>query len=179
MKLFTNSSQTRFFKTENHVKNLQAIEVNSVADVIERYNLCNPLVLVDALQLYSNDLDQLKTMKPTHEVDSITFDFLKDLSYAEITKQILDVCDDVSQRMIINDLKDAWLYDHESGNDFDVITLRPTDNEHIAITFRHDIDEITYQVVANEQVVNDEFMKNKDYVDSIKKGLLTGRKTGS
>lgn len=152
MKLFTNRAQTRFFNTDNHVKNLEEIEVNSVADVIEKYAICNPLVLVDVLQLYSNDLDQLKTMKPNHEVDSIIFDFLKDLSYAQIVKQILDVHNTPSQRVIINDLKDAWIYDHEAGDDSDTITLRPSDDEHIVIIFDAHADEISYQVAANQWV---------------------------
>ena len=146
MQLFTNNTRTRFFTTDNHVKNLELIEVSSVLDVVEQYSICDPLVLVDILQLYTNDLDQLKTMKSNHEVDSIVFDFLKDLSYAEITKQILDIYDYPSQLSIIEAIESEWLCDTSYQADIDTLALKPTDGSRITVTINHETDEITYAV---------------------------------
>lgn len=146
MQLFTNNTRTRFFTTDNHVKNLELIEVSSVLDVVEQYSICDPLVLVDILQLYTNDLDQLKTMKSNHEVDSIVFDFLKDLSYAEITKQILDIYDYPSQLSIIEAIESEWLCDTSYQADIDTLALKPTDGSRITVTINHETDEMTYEV---------------------------------
>lgn len=146
MQLLTNNTRTRFFTTDNHVKNLKPIDVSSVLDVVEQYSICDPLVLVDILQLYTNDLDQLKTMKPNHEVDSVVFDFLKDLSYAEITKQILDIYDYPSQLSIIEAIESEWLCDTSYRADIDTLALKPTDGSRITVTINHETDEMTYEV---------------------------------
>ena len=146
MQLFTNNTRTRFFTTDNHVKNLERINVSSVFDAVEQYSISNPLVLVDILQLYTNDLDQLKIMKPNHEVDSVIFDFLKDLSYAEITKQILDIYDYPSQLSIIEAIKSEWLCDTSYKADVDTLTLKPTDGSRITVIINHETNEMTYAV---------------------------------
>ena len=148
MQLFTNSTRTRFFTTDNHVKNLEQIDVSSVLDVVEKYSICDPLVLIDLLQLYTNDLDQLKVIKPNHEVDSFAFDFLKDMSYAEITKQILDVYDFPSQLSIIEAIMEEWIHGSSYQADIDSIVLNPSDDSVINITINHETNEITYDVSA-------------------------------
>lgn len=147
MQIFTNNTRSRFFSTDNHVKNLEQINVSSVCDVVEKYSICDPLVLLDILQLYTNDLDQLKVMKPNHEVDSFTFDFLKDLSYAEITKQILDVYDYSSQQSIIEAIMKEWAHGSSYQADIDSIILNPSDDSALDITINYETCEITYKVV--------------------------------
>lgn len=149
MKLFTNASKTRFFTTENHVKNLHEIEVNSIHDAVSVYCICSPLVFLDIKQLYANDLDQVKEIPANHEIDSINFGFSKDLSYAEIIGQILDIYDYDGQISFIFEVtKDLRSKDKTIDGDTEEMTIMPSDRSVIVIKVDHFTKELSYTVKA-------------------------------
>lgn len=97
MELFTNDKETRFFLTDNHVKNLHKIEINNVADALTS-GVCGIGVLLRYQYLKVDDLDELIVCN--HENDdgsdayaegTFHFDFLEWLSFADITQQGLTV----------------------------------------------------------------------------------------
>ena len=148
MKLFTNVSKTRFFTTENHVKNLSEINVDSIHKVISDYAICSPLVFLDINQVYTNDLDQLKEIPANHEVESITFDFSKELCYAEIIGQSLDIYDYDGQMSFIFEVICKFPSDikTEDNDDIEVMTIKPSDGSVITLNIDHYDKEISYKV---------------------------------
>ena len=91
MQLFTNAKETRFFLTDDHVKNLHTIEVDSVADVINK-NVVSIAALLRHCLVFIDDLDELventtaQENGNAHLPDSnhFSFDFLEELTYAEV-----------------------------------------------------------------------------------------------
>jgi hypothetical protein len=150
MKLFTNAAKTRFFTTENQVKNLHEIEVNSIHEAVADYGICSPLVFLDINQLYANDLDQVKEKPAHHEVDSIDLGFGKDLSYAEIIGQALDIYDYDGQLDFIFEVVFKFgSEDKTNDDDTEVMTITPSDNSVIVINMDHFTKEISYTVGTN------------------------------
>lgn len=93
MQLFTNATETRFFLTENHVKNLHTIEIDSVTDALSK-GVCElPLMLM--YQYFKvDDLDELIVSNherddgsDANEPNTFHFDFLKWRSYSEIVEE--------------------------------------------------------------------------------------------
>lgn len=91
MQLFTNAKETRFFLTDDHVKNLHTIEVNNIADVINKKVvsmaalLRHCLVFIDDLdELVENTIAQENESAHLPDKDHFSFDFLEELTYAEV-----------------------------------------------------------------------------------------------
>lgn len=97
MQIFTNKTQTRFFSTDNHVKNLQLIDINSVSDLLSK-GVCSALVPLRFQYLKVDDLDELiatdhkkKDGSDAHEPDTFHFDFLRWMSFADIVEEAMTV----------------------------------------------------------------------------------------
>ena len=97
MQLFTNTKETRFFLTDDHVKNLHTIEVNSIADVINK----NVVSIAALLRYQFIDIDDLDELVETTDMQEdefahlsdkkrLTFDFLEELSYAEVVIEAIE-----------------------------------------------------------------------------------------
>ena len=116
----------RYFSSENHVKNLEKVEISCIADMTERHSICDIRILLGYHCLYIDDLDEILIA----EADCVqfygvfTFPFLKELSYAEIVTQALNALNSVDKREFLYELRDlvAW----EDGIDSDVIDSKST-----------------------------------------------------
>ena len=60
MKVYANKAETRFFKTDDHLKNLHAIEMNSVKGLIKDYGFCTHRALLCGNALVVTDFDEIK-----------------------------------------------------------------------------------------------------------------------
>ena len=97
MQLFTNAKETRFFLTDDHVKNLHAIEVNSVADIVSKNIvsvaalLRHYLVIIDDIdELVENTAEQENKILDLPDPVNFRFDFVSELSYAEIVIEAIN-----------------------------------------------------------------------------------------
>lgn len=91
MQLFANSKETRFFLTDDHVKNLHTIQVASISDVLSK-----GVASIAALLRYQFiDIDDIDELVETTDMQAdefahlsnkkrLTFDFLEHLSFAEV-----------------------------------------------------------------------------------------------
>lgn len=62
MKVYTNQTETVFFKTDDHVKNLHEIEINSIKDFVHRYSI-DEMILLDVKDWMICRFDELKPGK--------------------------------------------------------------------------------------------------------------------
>lgn len=110
MYLFANEEETKFFINNHFGLGLHRIEVNSVSDVLVKYKICKGLALLDYHWLTGGYSVPLRvTGEP--KTEPFKFDFLKNVSYAEITKQILDTLDFTAQLVLINKLTQSEVCD--------------------------------------------------------------------
>lgn len=97
MKIFTNATENRFFATDNHVKNLHQIEIDSVTDLLSK-GVCGISVPLLYQLIKVDDLDELIVSNHTTDdgsdldaPDTFNFDFLKYMTYAEIVAEALTI----------------------------------------------------------------------------------------
>lgn len=145
MKLFTNTTKTRLFATDNHVKNLEAIEITGVAQATENWghSVFNLKTLLDQNYLATDDLDQLIVipvasmgLEPVEPPsDTLTIDFTGELTYAQIAAEVLGVYDYYGKTDVIDELKSLWRYqdDYRGDNQSYVFTASDGSQLHIEI----------------------------------------------
>lgn len=109
MKLYTTESNTRLFAHNERVSGLKEIRVDDIKTaVLEHGEVFTLEVLIDMRPIVVDELGELKIMGSDYPDDSLTIDFTKELSYAEIAKQMLDCYEYESQVSIINELGTHW-----------------------------------------------------------------------
>jgi len=121
MKLFTDITETSFFKTDNHIKNLHAIEINSIEEFVFKYSL-DPMVLLGAKELSVQRFDELVSVSSNNEpgLDAcyMQIDFVSDM-------KLLDILVEISKYVRIDsdfmtDLKESCVFssiEHDYIND--------------------------------------------------------------
>lgn len=92
MILFTNSTNSRFFINDDHVKNLHTIEVNSVADLLNN-KVCEISYLLKYTLMKIDELSEIVVLDDGGNAlveNAYNFPFLEYLTYAEIVEQAVD-----------------------------------------------------------------------------------------
>ena len=147
MKIFTNASKTRLFATDNQVKNLEPIEITSVAQATEDWG--HPVfsleTLLDQNYLTTDDLDQLivipvasMSLEPVEPpCDTLTIDFTHELTYAQIAAEVLDVYDYDGKESVIGELKALWRYKDDYSGDEQSYVFTASDNSQLCIEIDH------------------------------------------
>lgn len=147
MKLFTNTTKRRLFATDNHVKNLEAIEITSVAQATENWghSIFNLETLLDQNYLATDDLDQLIVipvasmgLEPVEPPsDTLTIDFTGELTYAQIAAEVLGVYGYYGKIVVIDELKSLWHYQDDYRGDTQSYVFTASDNSQLHIEIDH------------------------------------------
>lgn len=147
MKLFTNATKTRLFATDSQVKNLEAIEITSVAQATEDWghSVFNLETLLDQNYLTTDDLDQLiatpvtsMSLEPVEpSCDTLTIDFTSELTYAQIAAEALDVYGYYGKAGVIGELKALWHYKDDYRGDEQSYVFTASDNSQLYIEIDH------------------------------------------
>lgn len=147
MKLFTNISKTRLFATDSQVKNLEPVEITSVAQATENWghSVFNLETLLDQNYLTTDDLDQLivipvasMSLEPVEPPsDTLTIDFTSELTYAQIAAEVLDVYGYYGKAGVIGELKSLWHYKDDYRGDAQSYVFTASDNSQLHIEIDH------------------------------------------
>lgn len=110
MKLFTNRSHTRFFANDDHVRGLKAIEVNDVYDLVIKQPIHTVGSLFGKKDMVVDEFGELVMRQVDHEYGNdelFYFDFLSNLSEAEIAQRVLNVQESTDKISVMRALKTA------------------------------------------------------------------------
>ena len=155
MRLFTNNTQTRYFTTDQYFSNLQAIEVSSIEDAISSYTLCDPMVFIGHYNLYANKHGELYTQKHRDSSNkAIVFDFMEELTEAEIAHQVIASLDFDGAETFINKVKKVWQCRWVNVNvvvdNVETVQFDTYDSSQILVEINHDEEIITTHVVSSK-----------------------------
>ena len=92
MIILTNSSETRFFLNDDHVKNLHEIEVNSIADLLNK-KVCKVSHLLKQQSLQVDELGEIVTLDYEGldiPPNGFEFPFMYQFSFAEVVEQSIN-----------------------------------------------------------------------------------------
>jgi hypothetical protein len=126
MKVFTDATETSFFKTDNHLKNLHEIEINSIEDFVFRYSLDSDILLGIKCWMV-NRFDELLPGLPYTDLSDepelygewLEIDFVKGMSYLdclfEISKyeSIVDSMEKYQKSGIFESVEQEWINDND------------------------------------------------------------------
>lgn len=96
MKIFTDQTECFFFSTDNHLKNLKPIEINSIEDFVKKYSL-DSMVLLGVKSLMVSRFDELIASElqldssfdePELVGEVLEVDFIKTMSNVAILNEI-------------------------------------------------------------------------------------------
>jgi len=95
MKVFTDQIGTSFFKTDNYIKNLRAIEINSIKEFVSDYAL-DPYILLGVKDWMVGRFDELQSGLPQLDLSDepslhgnwLDIDFVKDFNQIDILCEI-------------------------------------------------------------------------------------------
>ena len=148
MKIFTDKIETSFFKTDEYVKNLHAIEVNSIEEFIN-YSL-DPAILLGIESLMVGRFDELATGNPVLDSSDepelhgewIDIDFIADMKLLdilhEITKFSVIDFESLSESELFS-VVESWINDDEDQ----VFTISTQgDARQLRIILRGNSDEL-------------------------------------
>ena len=125
MKIFTDKIETSFFKTDNYVKGLHAIEINSIVDFVLKYSF-DPMILLGVNSLMVTRFDELVSGNPVVDNSDepelhgewVDIDFVADMNTLDILQEITeiaDVDDDFLKALksagVISGLDTSWVDD--------------------------------------------------------------------
>jgi len=154
MKIFTDKIETSFFKTDEYVKNLHAIEVNSIEEFIN-YSL-DPAILLGIESLMVGRFDELATGNPVLDSSDepelhgewIDIDFIADMKLLdilhEITKFSVIDFESLSESELFS-VVESWINDDEDQ----VFTISTQDDvRQLRIILRGNSDELDCDFIA-------------------------------
>ena len=157
MYLFTDETETKFFINNHLGLGLHRIEVTTVSDILHKYKICKPFALLGCHWLTGGYFSPLRvTGEPKSQ--PFKFDFLRDLSYAEITSQILDTLSFDEQASLIRRLSKSEACDCVSESDTETLIdkdlLWSNYSKALAVTINRKEQTMSYQVVDNANLTN-------------------------
>jgi len=151
MKVFTDKMETSFFNTNNYIKNLHSIEINSIKDFVYKYSI-DPLVLLGSKEWMITRFDELKsgnTIIDTSDEPEILgkcleVDFIAEMKtfdiFCEISKYV-NIDDDFVAELrkcgVVTEIKQDWINDDE--------------DEKFEITVQDDTRKMTVIIDCNDQ----------------------------
>lgn len=107
MKIFADATETSFFNTDDHVKNLHEIEINSIEDFVFKHALDSDILLGIKCWMV-NRFDELLPGYPSLDTsdepelhgECIEIDFVAGMRYLDILLEIAKF-EDISRSMIV------------------------------------------------------------------------------
>jgi len=156
MKVFTDKTETSFFKTDNHVKNLHEIEIKSIKDFVLKYSL-DPFVLLGGKSWMVTRFDELISGSPIVDLSDepelhgewLEVDFVNDMTlldilfeinkYAEIDSLFLQ---ELKESGVFRVMSQDWINDDEderwsiaAWNDSRLLTIIINENNKVTVRF--------------------------------------------
>lgn len=127
MKLFSNRSHTRFFANDKHIRGLEPIEVNDVYDLVIKQPIHTVGSLFGKKDMIADEFGELVMCQVDHEHGSdelFYFDFLLNLSKAEIAERVLNVHKTTDKTTVMRALKTACdATFHQGGNEQKLVVM--------------------------------------------------------
>lgn len=165
MYLFADATETKFFINNHLGLGLHRIEVTTVSDILHKYKICKPLALLGCHWLTGGYFAPLRvTGEPKSK--PFKFDFLKYLSYAEITSEILDTLSFNEQLSLITRLAKMEACDCASDNNTDTLIDKKfawsNYNKALNVVINHKDQIMSYEVVDNLNLTNHASVTNYD-----------------
>ena len=160
MKLFTNRSHTRFFANDSHVRGLKPIEVNDVYDLVVKQPIHTIGSLFGKKDMIVDEFGELVMRQVDHEYGNdelFHFDFLSNLSEAEIAQRVLNVHESTDKIGVMRALKTACdATFHHDCNEQKLVEMM-TDGSVLTATF----DLSTKVLSTNAAISNYHGRKNR------------------
>lgn len=140
MNLFTNTAKSKFYVA--YADTLNAIQVDSVTDLVKTNTVCNPLTLlgwaelrvcdngelVDTYKMPADDLEKIQDKSEVFEVELI-----KHLSAAEIAKQLLESFEFDEQINLLRVLRLYWNFDCDYEENTEWISFTTDDDSKLIV----------------------------------------------
>ena len=149
MDLFTDRLETSFFKTDDHLKNLKPITINSIEDFVTKYSF-DPMVLLGVKSLMVSRFDGIITINVIidHSFDEpdifgeyLEVDFIQDADH-------LDILFALVHYLSIDDYFLEHLKDSDFPCKFD--ENFPDNNEHVWTISTIDCPERVLEIIIAE-----------------------------
>ena len=155
MQLFTDNTHSIYFTSDEHFVDLKAIEINSIDDAIGVYDVCDPMVFVDQLNLYANKHNELYTQPHRNSANTpVIFSFLENLTNAEIVEQVITTLDFKAAEEFVGKMKKVWQCRWVNVNvvvdNVETIELEGFDSSQILIEINHDQEDIVTTVISGK-----------------------------
>lgn len=156
MQLFTDNTHSIYFTSDEYFIDLKAIEINSIDDAIGIYDVCDPMVFVDQLNLYANTDYKLYTQPHRNSANTpVVFSFLENLTNAEIAEQVIAALDFKAAEEFVGKMKKVWQCRWVNVNvvvdNVETIELEGFDGSQILIEINHDQENIITTVMSGKQ----------------------------
>jgi hypothetical protein len=93
MKIFTDATETSFFTTDRHIKNLHKIEINTIKEFVFKYGLDSDILIGEKAWMISR-FDELVSGEPLRVSEEemagewLEIDFTQGMSVSEIEKEV-------------------------------------------------------------------------------------------
>lgn len=139
MQLFTNATQTRFFSTNAHVRDLHPIEINSVADLMTKLPDIKINLLISNFFFEPDEFGELiiKTDDGYHPTMPFVFDFLEPLTFCEITAQAIDVYEYSDIAGLVRQIKHLWQHASVLREGVEEFLFVASDASKLVLTLNH------------------------------------------
>lgn len=128
MKVFADATETSFFKTDEHVKNLHSVEINSIEEFVFKYSL-NAMILMGGKSWMVTRFDELKVGNPTinHSTDEpelhgecLDIDFIENINLLDILVEIQkyiaiddEFLNELKESRVFTEMKSKWIDDNK------------------------------------------------------------------
>lgn len=159
MKVFTDSTETSFFKTDYHLKNLHEIEINSIEDFIYRYSLRSKILLGMECWMVGR-FDELLSGNPVVDASEepalhgewLEIDFVSDIPYIDILLEISKFenisysMEDYKNSGIFQSMSHEWIND---DNDEKWIIVARNDDRKLEVVIDPE-GNTTARIIDNE-----------------------------
>lgn len=159
MKIYADSTETSFFKTDNHIKGLHEIEINTIEDFVYKYSL-DSAILLDIKCWMVRRFDELlpgnpwldRSDEPDLHGEWMEVDFVADMPYLDILVEIAKFEDitssmeDYKNSSVFQSIKHEWIND-DTEERWVITALKDTRQLEVLIDAE---DNTTVRIINNE-----------------------------
>ena len=159
MKVFTDTTETSFFSTDNHIKNLHEIEINTIKDFVFKYAL-DSHVLLGIKCWMVNRFDELlpgnpvldDSDEPALHGEWLEIDFIKDMALLDILSEISmfenigHSMEDIKNSSVFQNVQHEWVND---DND-EKWTIKAWNDSRILEVIVDAEEDVVTRIVENE-----------------------------
>jgi hypothetical protein len=159
MKVYADATETSFFKTNNHIKNLHEIEINNIEDFVYKFAL-DSAILLDIKCWMVSRFDELivgnpnvsNSEEPELHGEWIEIDFITGLAYLDILQEIAKFenighsMEDYKKSNIFQNVQQEYIND---GNDEKWTIIAMGDDRKLEVIIDSE-DSVMTRIVQNE-----------------------------